>query len=267
MKGSKNRFIDRFYVFWALLFRDLTLLKRSLREKIIDSFFILVPEIITFRYLFPLLGIPTTFIPSIFIGAGCVFIFFILGFGFVMPIAYALPHGHLFNYQLTLPLPKRWLLAEYVTYFVIETALTTTPLIIIGIILLGPLFSLTNINWLLFLITYLLSLSLLGVFFLSTCFSYPFTWFRDNLWPRRLSPLLNFSTILFTWSTVKAFSPFISQLLLLNPITYIVEGLRSSLLGNQGNLSLHFCIPALIFWLLFFCWRLKNGLYKMLDPV
>jgi len=267
MNYSKDIFTDNVYVFWALLRRDLTLLKKSLRTKFIDSLFILVPAVITFGHLFPLLGMPTAFIPSLFIGAGCVFIFFRLGYAFVMPIAYALPHGHIFNYQLTLPLPKRWLLAEYVTYFIIETALITAPLIIIGIVLLGPLFTIVETNWLLFMITYLLTLILFGLLFLSTCFVYEFTWFRDNLWPRRLGPLLNFSTALFTWSAVKKFSPFISKLLLLNPITYVTEGLRASLLGGHEHLPLILCIPALIFWILFFCWQLKRGLYKMLDPV
>ncbi len=267
MNDSKNIFMDNLAVFWALLRRDLLLLKKSLRTKLIDGLFLLIPEVITFGYLFPLLGMPTAFIPSLFIGAGFVFTFFILGYGFVMPINYALPHGHIFNYQLTLPLPKRWLLAEYVTYFVIETTLVISPLIIVGIIILGPLFTIVKTQWFLFMITYLLSLVLFGLLFLSACFVYEFTWFRDNLWPRRLSPLFTFSTILFTWSAIKKFSPFISKILLLNPATYVTEGLRASLLGGHEHLSLIFSIPALFGWILFYCWQLKRGVYKRLDPV
>jgi len=267
MNEPKNSFADNLAVFWALLQRDLFLLKRSLRTKLIDGFFRLIPKVITFGYLFPLLGMPTAFIPSLFIGAGFVFTFFIFGYSFAMPIAYGLPHGHIFNYQLTLPLPKRWLFAEYITYFVIETTLATAPLIIIGIILLGPLFTIVKTEWFLFIITYLLTLILFGLLFLSACFIYEFTWFRDNFLPRRLSPLLNFSTIFFTWSAVKKFSPFVSKLLLLNPTIYATEGLRASLLGGNEHLPLIFSIPALFGWILFYCWQLRRGIYKMLDPV
>ncbi|MGB8367035.1 MAG: hypothetical protein WCD44_01635 [Candidatus Babeliales bacterium] len=267
MNNATNIFTDNFTVFWALLQRDLFLLKKSLRTKLIDGLFYLIPEVITFGYLMPLLGMPLDFIPPLFVGAGFVFTFFIFGYSFVMPIVHALNRGHILNYQLTLPIPKRWLLAEYVTYFVIETTFVSAPLIIGGIIILGPLFTIVKTQWLLFLFTYLLVLVLFGLFFLHVCFNYERTWFRDNLWARRLSPLCNFSTILFSWAAVKKFSPVMSILLLFNPITYATEGLRAALLGGEEHLSLIYSLPALFGWILFFCWQLARSFYKRLDPV
>ncbi len=265
--NTANTFTDNVTVFWALLQRDLFLLKKSLRTKLIDGFFYLIPEVITFGYLMPLLGMPLHFISPLFVGAGFVFTFFLFGYSFVMPIAHALNRGHIFNYQLTLPLPKRWLLAEYVTYFVIETTLVSSPLIIGGIIMLGPLFTIVKTQWFLFFFTYLLVIVLFGLFFLNTCFHYELTWFRNNLWSRRLSPLCNFSTILFSWAAVKKFSPFMSIILLFNPITYATEGLRATLLGGNENLPLMYSIPILFGWILLYCWQLTRSIYKRLDPV
>jgi len=263
--NDTSKFLDNVHVFNALLYRDLTILYRSLRSKCIDILFLVICEVITFGKFFPLLGMPTSFVLPVFIGSGLFFTLFILGNQRAYAIAYALPHGHIIEYQITLPLPKRWLLVKYILSFVIEVGIITIPAAMLGVMILGDMSILALNNVLLFFGTCFLVLIFLAVFFLTTGFIYDFEWYRNNVWPRRLTPLLCLTSSVIVWKKLVLFSPTISALLLLNPFTYVVEGLRASLIGGDEHLPLSISVCMLTGWIAFYWWRLERGINKRLD--
>jgi ABC-2 type transport system permease protein len=114
---------------------------------------------------------------------------------------------------------------------------------------------------------YLLSVTYFGIFFLASSFWYDPEWFKNNMWARRLNILLCFSSVFYPWKQVSALMPWMGRLLLLNPLTYITEGMRAALLTEADYLPLIICIPVTLFFICIDCWRLSRGIQRQLDPV
>ncbi len=74
---------DYFRIYWKLILRDLIVIKKRYKGALIDAGIPLIVEVIVFGYLFPLMGVPHTFIGPLFLGAQTMSMFFIVGsFGF-----------------------------------------------------------------------------------------------------------------------------------------------------------------------------------------
>lgn len=263
---NKTTTYNNFCIFLALLRRDLTVMKYKLKDMIIDSLIVVATEVLVLGKLYPLLGMSADFIAPLYIGSSITFILFDLGYSFAMRYTYYTGYEEM-SYQLTLPAPKHWIIAEHIVYFVIESLIVTIPLISIGIFALSDVFGPINGSWILFTLIYLLTLIYFGTFFFASSFWYEKSWFQDNMWPRRLSILLFFSSAFYAWVDVAALSPLLGKILLLNPLTYVVEAMRGALLGQENYLPLFICIPIIVACILFDFWRTSVGIKKRLDPV
>jgi ABC-2 type transport system permease protein len=253
-------------VFKSLLGRDLHILRSQLKSKLIDGAAIVVLQVLVFGHLLPLAGMPSELIGPTFIGT-IVQLCFSLGYGLSLRLLFDIEHNRFISYRLTLPITKHWLFIVYIINFMIEVAVTTIPLFSLGIIALGSSFITVQPNIPLFVIVYFCVLFFMGTLFLSFSLMYPFRWFFDNLWPRRLTPLFLLSCSLFPWKRVFAISPTLGIVFLANPFTYVAEGLRATLLGGPDFLSAWLCIAMLALGIIG-SWCLCNrGIQKRLDPV
>jgi len=192
---------------------------------------------------------------------------FTIGFSQSLRMVFDVKFNRYIDYLLTLPLPKRWLFGTYIFSFMLETFLTTLPLITFGILILGKQFPVEQIQWLSFFAFYIFSLFFASIFFLTLALSFSYQWYLDNIWPRLLSPLLCIGAIFFTWTGIYKFSPRIAYLTLINPFTYIAEGMRTGLLGGNEYLPFSWCIPAISLGLILVTILLNRGIKNRLDPV
>lgn len=259
--------ISQIRIFWALIRRDMHVLKKNLHSRIIDSGILVATNTLVFGKLFPLIGMPEHFIAPLFLGSSINMMLLSFGYGFALKIVYDVQYDRFIDYHMTLPITKFWLFFSYIISFIIEALIITIPLLSLGIILLSEEFSNLRGNWIIFFSTYLLSLGLIAILFLSFSFYYDFEWFRKNLWARRLNPLFTFSTTAITWKGIALLMPRASVLIQINPLTLVAEGLRSSLLGGSDYLPLGFCIIGLTVWIIVLSWALKIGINKRLDPI
>ena len=115
-----NSCTNNIAIFLALLTRDLKVLKRRLNSLIIDGLILVSVTVLIFGYLLPLLGMPTTLIAPIFLGNSLSFFLASLGYNFATRMVYDLKFDRFIDYFLTLPLPKKWLFAYFITSFIIE---------------------------------------------------------------------------------------------------------------------------------------------------
>lgn len=262
-----NSFIHRATIFYALLARDIKVLKLRLNNLIIDGLILVSVTVLVFGYLLPLLGMPKTLIAPIFLGNSLSFFLASLGYNFATRMVYDLKFNHFIDYFLILPLPKRWLFAYFITSFIIESSIVTLPLITLGIILLGKSFGPLNGSFITFLAVYFLVLLFWALFFLGSSFTCSYQWFKNNMWARRIMPLFVLSSAFFTFKTVTTIMPTFSIIMLCNPLTYLVEGLRSALLGGTAYLPLTTCLLGISVAIVIMSVRLYYGIYKHLDPV
>lgn len=263
----KNTPIAHAKIFYALLERDMNVLKKRLFSLLIDGIILVVIAVLVFGNLLPLMGMSTTLIAPVFLGNSLSFFLASLGFNWALRMAYDLKFDRCIDYFLMLPLPKSWLFLYYIVSFIIETAIVTLPMVTIGIVALGNNFGPINGSFVAFLCMYFLALLFWGLFFLGSSFMYSYQWFRSNMWARRIMPLFALGPAFFTFKTINVIMPVTSKLLFLNPATYIIEGLRSSLLGGSDYLPFGVCLCGSLGAIILMYVRLCYGVYKQLDPV
>jgi ABC-type polysaccharide/polyol phosphate export permease len=87
------------------------------------------------------------------------------------------------------------------------------------------------------------------------------------VWARRLSPLFLLGCAYFSWKQLAGFNYSIALLVLLNPLTYVHEGLRTAFLGGSEFLPLYFCMPAVIIFCAVLILLLARAVKHRLDPV
>ena len=262
-----NTFGTNLGIFRALLARHMKIIKGRLTSLIIDGLILVVIAVLVFGKLMPMLGMPKNLIAPIFLGNSLSFFIASLGFNWALRMAYDLKFDRFIDYFLTLPLPKRWLFAHYVFSFIIEALVVTLPMVTIGIFALGDSFAPIQGNFIVFLCFCLCALLFWGLFFLGSTFVHDYQWFKNNMWARRIMPLFCFGPAFFTFKTIAAIAPTMSMLLFLNPVTYIIEGLRVSLLGGTDYLPLTVCLVGSFVGIVLMAIRLHYGIYKQLDPV
>lgn len=253
-------------IFGALLQRDIKVLFSNFGSRMIDNVIVVSINVFLYRYLAPLLGMPAHLVAPSYIGSIMMPMVFI-GFSLARNMMVDLHYSSVIEYKLTLPLPKKWLFASYIVSFMIEAALITIPLLTIGIFLLGDFYVPVAPHWFATPIVYACSLFFLGTFFLFLSFNYSYEWFEQNLWARRLSPMFCFSATFYVWHRIYAASPIFGGLALLNPFSYIAEGIRSGLLGNSEFIWVWYCIPALLFASILSILGLTVAIKKRIDPV
>lgn len=212
------------------------------------------------------MGMPSTEIAAMYIGS-IVFILFFLGENLSINHVFDLRYERFIDYQMILPISRPWLFAHFIVSFIIQASIISSLLLFFGLFLLGSTFAVIAPSWIALIIVYLLSLVFFGLFFLLLSFITKFEWFMDNAWPRVLSPLYAFGCTVFVWDKVNELSPVLAKICLLNPLTYISEGMRAAAIGGSTFISLWICIPAISISIIILCYLLMYGINKTLDPV
>lgn len=250
--------------------KDLFLLKQKSLTLCINSIILLSMELLMMAYLYPLFGMPVNLILPTFIGWPLLNIMINLCYVFCMKYTLgAIYTGYGFmSYDLTLPLPIGYIITYYILSFIIEAAVATLPLILIGFTLLAKIgIPFEEGSLLLFCTLYIIALGLLASTFLSMSFWYENTWFKNNAWTRRIGPLMALGAIATPWFSVYQYAPTIGYLMLLNPLTYIMEALRGSALYHGNFIYLPVCIAAIaVFYFITIRWLL-HSIRKKLDLI
>ena len=251
---------------FALLRRDAKVLRTRLWGIFFDNCMILAVNIFVFGYMLPRMGMAKELIGPIFIGA--VFMIFLQSaFSWAGKFVADIKFNRFIDYQLGLPLTIHWLLAEYVAQFVLEVAIITLPVLLIGVLLLGSKFTIVSTSWTLFFLMYFLSLLFFATLSLLFGLVCEHDWFWSNDWTRVLDPLFLFGAIFVTWRPVYAFSHCWGILFLCNPVTYAVEGLRAALIGGDQFLSVWLCIIGVSVGIGINIFLLIPGARKALDHI
>lgn len=257
---------DQMRTFWALVIRDVQFIVASLPGRLIDGCIIVIMQTLVIGRFLPLLGMPKELIGPLFIGM-ITQIVFSSAYGIAFRQANDLKKSKFINYQLALPLNKRWLFGQIVLSFMIEVAFISLPLIVLGSVFLSSYFTIQTGSLLATAFMYLLALALYSCLFIYLVYSCDYNWFLDNVWARRLTPLFFFGCGYYTWKKLYAFNSGLAVFTLLNPITYVHEGLRNVLLGGDNFIPLWICMGMT----LLFCGTLMIGLQyaikRRLDPV
>lgn len=239
-------------IFLQLLWRDFYVFRKRIGRYAINYCLIFpILNIATFGYIQPgvyfgpghsklsiilLLGIFTLSITS-------------LCFTIISPFLFDVEADRYIDYQLMI-LPGRLLALEMILFPACVASLISLPFFPLARILLPTYFASVHPTWsALLLVLFCICLCCSAYIMAAMCViknshSIRLFWLRCN-WP-----LLALGGFWIPWATLKEFYAPLAYLCLLNPFTYITEGMRSALIGSDQFIPYQICIIAL---LLFFC--------------
>lgn len=171
------------------------------------------------------------------------------------------------EYYLTLP-TKPWVImfsmSAVYTFIGICLTIMTIPL---GKLLLWNSFSLSQISWFKFAIITVVSNIFFGLSTLAIAAHTESMTKISNVWMRFLFPLWFFGGFQFSWQALHKVLPWVAYLDLANPVLYVMEGVRASVLGQEGYLSWGVCVAVLCIFSVLAAIYTYRKMKKLLDFV
>ena len=253
-------------IFLQFLKRDLLILKQEYISKFLDTAFIFFTNVIIFSYFMSKQGLTKEYGPFLMIGA-------IASFGLFEVVTKVsilnedIAGDKTISFLLTLPLSSNALFCYMGIYWALQSAFFTIPLFFVGKLLLLTRFDIADISYWRLIIIYLTSNLFYGFFALWLTGIIKGSINLTSIFLRFINPLFMFGAYFYSWKDAFALDHLIGYLSFINPIVYIMEGMRSATLGSAGYLP--FWITPLALWAFIFLlgWHGITRLKKRTDCI
>jgi ABC-2 type transport system permease protein len=253
-------------VFFQLLRRDLTIFKREYLSKFLDMVIVFANNVIIFGYFMSGEGLSTSYGPFLLVAA-------IGSFGLIEIVGKVglllndLEGDRAISQLLIMPIRSELVFIYMAIFWAISSTALAAILFPLGKILLWTRFDLAAISYARLIAIFLASNLFFGSFALWLSSVIPGISSLSTLWLRYIVPLWMFGTYFFSWETAYSLSPIIGTILLINPIVYVIEGMRAAALGQAGYLPYWVCLLALCGFTLACTTHAIKRLKKILDCV
>jgi ABC-2 type transport system permease protein len=262
----KQRIINYIKLFLNLLKTNLIIFRKRLWEGTINTIIWVSIILIIFAYIFPAMGMTPLFGPLYVTGAvvsSCIFEIWGSSVNFVAD----LEGNKTISYPLTLPLPSWLYFIQLTIGYAIKSMAIALVIIPLGKLIMWNKFSFAHLS----LIKALVMFMVINIFagflslFMSSITTSIFN-FR-NIWTRFLFPLWFLSGAEFYWQVAYKLSKPFGYIMLLNPITYAMEGMKASILGQKLFISFWICLFMLLIFSILCGYIAFKKLKKRLDFV
>lgn len=258
-----------FYRTLNVFYRDFYVFFQRIQHSLLN-FAIIVPATLTltFGYFLPntVLAHASALETTTLFAGSIMWAMFPFTFSIQSNLLYDLTHERFIDYQLTF-LPASAIIIERIlscSFIAFAHSIFYFPL---AKLIMRETLLTTNTNWpALFLIIYCSSLvcSAYNLFVVNYAKSMPKV---RNFWVRVNFPLMQVGGFFFSYKTLYSFNKMLGYICLLNPFTYITEGLRKALLGSSDFFSLYYSISGLCIFSLFFTWLALYFFKKNVDCI
>lgn len=253
-------------IFKQLVAEELVVFKEVFFDKIVNLAIWVSIVAGIFGYIMPEFGLAADYgsfqLASLIASAGLFEIF-----PSVMTLLSDIEGDRVISYQLTLPLPSWMILMKKATYYAINSltlAICVTP---IGKLVLWNQFDVTKIRIIPFILMLIVVSIFYGTFTLWLTARAKNMAAIGNVWMRFLFPMWFLGGFQFSWAVLYKISPTLAYINLINPMTYVMEGTRAALLGQQEFISVWICILALGIFSILSGWYATIKLKQRLDFV
>lgn len=253
-------------IFWQLLRAKSTNVRKTLMDKFINFYIWAACSLLVTGYLMQAFGLAKDFGPFQLGGILATAGLFEL-YGNAVTIVSDIEGDRTISYYLALPTSAFTVLASLVCYYACIGIIMGLLLLPLAKAILGAQLILANVSW----VSLIIFLTLINLVCATTTLMLsaliPSMDKFDILWTRFIFPLWFLGGFQFSWNSVQKAVPWLSYLMLANPITYTTEGVRAALLGQEGNLPLWICSLVLCAIWILVSWGAYTLLKKRLDFV
>lgn len=233
------------YVIQELVRTDLFIFKKVAISKWIDMFIWIIINGLVSAYIMPKLGVMGTY-GAFMVATMCSTSGLFQAFGYIAEMLADFEGDKVINYTLTLPFPSWMVFVRLVIFYTLSFMFLGCLVLPIGKLMLWNSFSLTSIFYGKYLLMFIVSNIFYALFALWILSFVPSLNLMDRVWVRMIFPLWFLGCFQFSWTSLLQVSPVLAYLDLLNPITYVAEGMRAAILGQAGSLNFWFCLGSLI---------------------
>lgn len=252
-------------IFFTLLWRDIRIFNPRFIGRSIDSLAWISSVVIVAHYIMPMFGLSyQKFGTFTLIGTIAVWGLFEMMTNIAVLIG-DFEGNQSISYFLTLPIPQYMIFVEYGLASAYRSIATSIFILPVGKIILGSELQLTHINWPQFIFA-MLSINLFyGFFTLFLASKTPNLNFLGTIRTRFMFPLWFLGGYQFTWKMLYAKSKILAYANLLNPITYIMDGIRATVLDPNHFIPFWTCMIVLWSFSILFGWIGTKRLLTRLD--
>ena len=258
--------MSKLSVILQLLRRDLQRYRREFWKKLFDTALLLFTNLVVFGYVMPQYGLNQNYGSFMLISAIASFGFFDT-VGKVSNLISDIEGDRTISYTLTLPIPSYYAFLHIGIYWAINSLLISLFLFPIGKLILFDQFDLSKISLARLIPMYITMNLFYGFFSLWLTSMLKNIGDLGSLWVRVINPLIMFGAYFYSWQSIYALSHEIAYFNLINPLVYIMEGMRAAALGQEGFLSFWICLPATWIFIFACAWHGTYRLSKRLDCV
>lgn len=229
---------------WQLLKRNYFVFLTNAKDRIINTLIWAILTTAVMNFIMPQAGLNNLGAFMLVTTAGSIGFFGVISS--VAILVGDITGDNAISYELTLPIPHWMVFTKIAFANAFEAFIQALVVVPVGKLLFWnsiplPHFSITKFIFMLMLI------SLFSGFFSLFLASIMKTMNHlENLWHTLLFPMWFLGSFQFSWKALHTSMPWLSYISLLNPLTYVCEGIRSATLQPDLYLPYTYCCYALI---------------------
>ena len=253
-------------VFGWLLWSDVRLIWKDFFDNLLDAMAWPTCIILINGYVMPALGLPANY--GAFTSVSMVVVMGAYNaWAGSMAIAADLAGPKTITYDLTLPLPYWMVWIKNGLYLAIRTAAFNATPIIIGKLLLGSQFDLSNFSVIKFLLIHVCACLFFGMFALWSTVITNTAEGHSRLELRLIGPMFFLNGWAASWATLYAVSPALGIAVRCLPWIYAYEGCRAAVLGQTGYLNFWLCVVMINLFTVITIWWSVRLFKKRMDCI
>jgi len=239
-------FVRSLLIFKNLLWRDFLIIKKDFMGDLINMVTWPTSLAITFGYVLTAFGMDKNYGSFLLIGSLATS-FFYLAVGLGAELVNDFEGMRTIEFYQVLPFPSfRMLFIQKVVSFGLHSVMLAIPLLPMGKLLLGDRLDLHNLSIIKFCMIFMSAGIFFGVFALLLAGYIKNQRTFNSVWRRVYTPMLFTGCFWFTFKMAQASFPVLSYIALINPLTYIAEGIRASVFGPDGYLPFWVSLIAVL---------------------
>lgn len=255
---------NRIQTFANLLLRDARVFKKHIIGRFIDACVWTGIILFVSQYIMPQFGVSTDFGTFVMIGNIAAWGMLEVGTNVSILISDLLGIQST-SYYLTLPIPQSWIFIRIGLSDAFKSFISTLPMIPIGKLVLWNHVSLSNILYGKLIVSYIIAHLFFGFFGLFLASKTPNLEYITTVKLRIIFPMWFLGCYQFTWCMLYKSYPIVAYINLLNPIVYIMEGMRSAVVSDYTLIPYLFCTMMTILFTIFFGYLGVRQFKKRLD--
>lgn len=231
-------------IFFQLLKRDLAAFRHEYFSKLMDTFAVFLVNVVVFAYFMPLEGLSKNY--GSFFAVGAIASYGLIEIvGKVAVFIADLDGNRAITQILIMPIRSPLIFAYIAIFWALTSGLLAIFLFPFAKLILFNKFGLEEVSYFKFIIMFITANMFFGFFALWLSSVTKGLDAINGLWARYINPMWMFGAFFYSWHSVYALNPVIAYVSLINPMVYVMEGMRAAVLGQEGYLPFWMCLAAL----------------------